>query len=40
MSGLGAFTLLLCLGAVMNLTKKLEEDSDEEDALLILKIRI
>jgi hypothetical protein len=38
MSGLGACTLLLRLGAVINLAKKLEEGSDEEDALLIRQI--
>ena len=38
MSGLGACTLLLRLGAVINLAKKLEEGSDEEDALLMRQI--
>ena len=34
MSGLGASTLVLRLSAVINLSIKLEEGSDEEDALL------
>ena len=38
MSGLGACTLILRLGAVINLAKKIEEGSDEEDALLMKQI--
>ena len=38
MSGLGACTLILRMGAVINLAKKLEEGSDEEDALLMKQI--
>jgi len=38
MSGLGAATLILRLGSVINLSKKLEEGSDEEDAILIKQI--
>jgi len=38
MSGLGACTLILRMGAVINLSKKLEEGSDEEDALLMKQI--
>ena len=38
MSGLGASTLILRLSAVINLSMKLEEGSDEEDALLMKQI--
>ena len=38
MSGLGACTLILRMGAVINLAKKIEEGSDEEDALLMKQI--
>lgn len=38
MSGLGACTLLLRLGAVINLAKKLDRGSDEEDTLLMKQI--
>ena len=38
MSGLGASTLILRLGAVINLSIKLEEGSDEEDVLLMKQI--
>lgn len=38
MSGLGASTLILRLGAVINLSKKLEQGSDDEDALLMKQI--
>jgi hypothetical protein len=38
MSGLGASTLILRLSAVINLSIKLEEGSDEEDALLMKQI--
>ena len=38
MSGLGASTLLLRLGAVINLSKKLDEGSDDEDAVLMKQI--
>ena len=38
MSGLGACTLILRMGAVINLAKKLEEGSDAEDALLMKQI--
>ena len=38
MSGLGACTLILRMGAVINLAKKIEEGSDEEDAILMKQI--
>lgn len=38
MAGLGASTLLLRLGAVVQLSKKLEEGTPEDDALLIKQI--
>ena len=38
MSGLGASTLILRLSAVINLSIKLEEGSDEEDTLLMKQI--
>ena len=38
MAGLGAATLILRLGAVINLCRKLEEGSPEEDALLLKQI--
>ena len=38
MSGLGASTLMLRLGAVINLSIKLEEGSDEEDVILMKQI--
>ena len=38
MSGLGASTLILRLSAVINLSIKLDEGSDEEDALLMKQI--
>jgi len=38
MAGLGASTLILRLGAVVNLCRKLEEGSPEDDALLIKQI--
>ena len=38
MSGLGASTLILRLGAVINLSKKLEKGSDAEDAVLMKQI--
>ena len=38
MSGLGACTRILRMGAVINLAKKLEDGSDEEDALLMKQI--
>ena len=38
MSGLGASTLILRLGAVINLSRKLEEGDAEEDALLMKQI--
>ena len=38
MSGLGSGTLMLRLGSVINLEKKLEEGTDEEDASLIKQI--
>jgi len=38
MSGLGASTLILRMGSVINLQKKLEEGTDEEDAILVKQI--
>ena len=38
MAGLGASTLILRLGAVIQLSKKLEEGTPEDDALLMKQI--
>ena len=38
MSGLGASTLILRLGAVINLSKKLDKGNDDEDAVLMKQI--
>ena len=38
MSGLGASTLILRLGAVINLSKKLDKGNDDEDAVLMKQL--